>query len=117
MIYIFIILLCILIIAWLALLGKAFKVVRDSHIQLQRSHLKLQTSVIDIVKDLQEIHKLLEGIQADYLKILQKDFDYLLLRKQVDYLILEKEKESNETKKKSSVVKKTTKKEKKVEDK
>lgn len=97
MIYIFIIILCILIIAWLALLGKAFKVVRDSHIQLQRSHLKLQTSVIDIVKDLQEIHKLLEGIQTDYLKILQKEF--------------------NETKKKSSVVKKTTKKEKKVEDK
>lgn len=97
MIYIFIIILCILIIAWLALLGKAFKVVRDSHIQLQRSHLKLQTSVIDIVKDLQEIHKLLDGIQADYLKILQKEF--------------------NETKKKSSVVKKTTKKDKKVEDK
>lgn len=97
MIYIFIIILCILIIAWVAILGKAFKVVRDSHIQLQRSHLKLQTSVIDIVKDLQEIHKLLEGIQTDYLKILQKEF--------------------NETKKKSAVVKKTTKKEKKVEDK
>lgn len=97
MIYIFIIILCILVIAWVALLAKGLKVVQDSHIQLQRSHLKLQTYVIDIVKDLQEIHKLLEGIQADYLKILQKEF--------------------NETKKKSSVVKKTTKKEKKVEDK
>lgn len=96
MIYIFIIL-CILIIAWVGLLAKGFKVVRHSHIQLQRSHLNLQTSVINIVKDLQEIHKLLEGIQADYLKILLKEF--------------------NETKKKSSVVKKTTKKEKKVEDK
>ena len=117
MIYIFIIILCILVIAWVALLAKGLKVVQDSHIQLQRSHLKLQTSVIDIVKDLQEIHKLLEGIQADYLKILQKDFDYLLLRNQVDYLISEKEKESNKTKKKSSVVKKTAKKEKKVEDK
>lgn len=117
MIYIFIIILCISIIAWVALLAKGVKIVQDSHIQLQRSHLKLQTSVIDIVKDLQEIHKLLEGIQADYLKILQKDFDYLLLWNQVDYLLLEKEKESNETKKKSSVVKKTTKKEKKVEDK
>lgn len=117
MIYVFIIILCILIIAWVDLLGKAFKVVRDSHIQLQRSHLKLQTSVIDIVKNLQEIHKLLEGIQADYLKILQKDFDYIILKNQVEYLISQKEKESNETKKKSSVVKKTTKKEKKVEDK
>lgn len=97
MIYIFIIILCILVIAWVALLAKGLKVVQDSHIQLQRSHLKLQTSVIDIVKDLQEIHKLLDVIQADYLKILQKEF--------------------NETKKKSSVVKKTTKKEKKVEDK
>lgn len=97
MIYIFIIILCILIIAWVDLLRKALKVVQDSHILLQHSHLKLQTSVINIVKDLQEIHKLLEGIQADYLKILQKEF--------------------NETKKKSSVVKKTTKKEKKVEDK
>lgn len=96
MIYIFIIILCISIIAWIALLAKGFKVVQDSHIQLQRSHLKLQTSVINIVKDLQEIHKLLDVIQADYLKILQKEF--------------------NETKKKSSVVKKTTKKEKKVED-
>lgn len=96
MIYIFIIILCILIMTCVGLLVKEFKVVRDSHIQLQRSHLKLQTSVINIVKDLQEIHKLLEGIQADYLKILQKEF--------------------NETKKKSSVVKKTTKKEKKVED-
>lgn len=72
MIYIFIIILCILIMTCIGLLIKDFKVVRDSHIQLQRSHLKLQTSVIDIVKDLQEIHKLLEGIQADYLKILQK---------------------------------------------
>ena len=82
-----------MIIAWVALLAKGLKVVQDSHIQLQRSHLKLQTSVIDIVKDLQEIHKLLDGIQVDYIKILQKDFDYLLLRKQVDYLILEKEKD------------------------
>lgn len=97
--YIFIIILYILIIAWVALLGKGFKIVRDSHIQLQRSHLKLQTSVIDIVKDLQEIHNLLEGIRVDYFKILQ------------NY------KEFNETKKKSSVVKKTIKKEKKIEDK
>lgn len=97
MTYIFITLLCVLIMTYIGLLVKDFKVVRHSHIQLQRSHLKLQTSVIDIVKDLQKIHKLLEGIQADYLKILQKDFD--------------------EPKKKSSVVKKTTKKEKKVEDK
>lgn len=97
MIYIFITLLCVLIMTYIGLLVKEFKVVRHSHIQLQRSHLKLQTSVIDIVKDLQEIHKLLDVIQADYLKILQKDF--------------------NETKKKSSVAKKTTKKEKKVEDK
>lgn len=97
MIYIFIIILCILVIAWVALLAKGLKVVQDSHIQLQRSHLKLQTSVINIVKDLQEVHKLLDVIQADYLKILQKEF--------------------NEAKKKSSVVKKTTKKEKKVEDK
>ena len=117
MIYIFIIILCILIMTYIGLLVKEFKVVRDSHIQLQRSHLKLQKSVIDIVKNLQEINKLLEGIQADYLKILQKDFDYLLLRNQVDYLISQKEKEFDEPKKKSSVVKKTTKKEKKVEDK
>lgn len=96
MIYIFIIILCILIMTCVGLLVKEFKVVRHSHIQLQRSHLKLQTSVIDIVKDLQEIHDLLDIIQADYLKILQKEF--------------------NETKKKSSVVKKTIKKEKKVED-
>ena len=117
MFYIFTILLCFLIIIYIGFLVKEFKVVRHSHIQLQRSHLKLQNSVIDIVKDLQEIHKLLEGIQADYLKILQKDFDYIMLKNQVEYLISEKEKELDETKKKSSVVKKTTKKEKKVEDK
>lgn len=105
MIYIFIIILCFLIIAWISLLAKGFKIVQDSHIKLQRSHLNLQTSVINTVKDLQEIHKLLEGIQADY----------TVLQKQLDYLILEKE--FNETKKKSSVVKKTTKKEKKAEDK
>lgn len=99
MIYIFIILLCFLIMIYIGFLVKEFKVVRHSHIKLQRSHLNLQKSVINIVKDLQEIHKLLEDIQADYLKILQK------------------EKELDETKKKSSVVKKTTKKEKKVEDK
>lgn len=110
MIYIFIIILCILIMTCIGLLVKEFKVVRHSHILLQRSHLKLQTSVIDIVKDLQEIHKLLEGIQADY-------FNYLMLKNQVDYLISEKEKEFDKPKKKSSVVKKTTKKEKKVEDK
>ena len=107
MIYIFIIILCVLIIAWVGLLVKKFKVVQDSHIKLQRSHLNLQKSVINVVKNLQEIHKLLESIQADC----------FLLQKQVDYLISQKEKEFDEPKKKSSVVKKTTKKEKKVEDK